>query len=109
PMDYLAAAYRTGRWAGAGTGARPPASAGDHFHRDAGSGQGLADRARALGLLGDLGEALRGHALGGAPHRQLDAGDTEPARRLRAEADLRADVEGLPAATRVAQHRRELH
>src|SRR6266567_1065553 len=48
-------------------------------------------------------------ALGGAPHRQLDAGDPEPARRIRAEAYLRADIKGLPAAAGLAQHRRELH
>src|SRR5215472_6220497 len=86
-----------------------PALTGQDLQRDAGRGQGLADRARALGLLSDLGEPFRGHALRGSPHRQLDAGDPEAPRRVGAEADLCTDVEGLPAATRFAQHRGELH
>src|SRR5690349_6382443 len=86
-----------------------PDSAGHYLQRDAGPGQGLADRARTLGLLSNLGEPFCGHALGGSPHRQLDAGDPETARRVWAEADLRTDIEGLPAAARLAQQRRELH
>src|SRR5262249_53402353 len=86
-----------------------PASAANDLQRDVGSGQDLAYRAGLLGLLGELREPFRGHALGRAPHGQLAAGDPEAASRVRAEADLRTDVEELTAAAGVTQQRRELH
>src|SRR5215470_268123 len=77
--------------------------------RDRGTRQALADRAGVLGILRDLGELLWRDAVGRAADLERDAADPEAARRVGAEGDIRANVEGLPGAPRLAQQRGELH
>src|SRR6266536_2468076 len=84
-------------------------SARAYLQRDIGAGQSLADRAAVLGILCDLGELLRSDAVGRAADRQRDAADPEAARRVWAEGDVCADVEGLLTAARLAQLSRKLH
>src|SRR5215472_14108129 len=110
----------SGTWAGARKpGRSDQASAGRHRRNLAApsaggqryirSGQGLADRAGALGLLRDPGKVLGADALSRPAEGQLDAADPEAARRIRAECHVGGDIELLPAAARRVEQGGELH
>src|SRR5450631_546589 len=92
------------------TGSPPRAgqSSGD-VEGDVRAGQGLAYRARVLGVLGDLPERILVDAVGGSPDSQLDTADPESARRIGGQRDVTPDGQRWRAATGRAEQRRELH
>src|ERR1700681_761770 len=76
---------------------------------DVRAGQGLAYRARVLGVLGDLPERILVDTVGAPPDSQLDAADPESARRIGGQRDVTPDGQRWRGATGRSEQRRELH
>src|ERR1039458_9293762 len=66
-------------------------SVSGHVEGDVRAGQGLAHRARVLGVLGDLPERILVDAVGGPSNSQLDTADPESARRIGGQRDVTPD------------------
>ena len=108
-------AFLAGDGASAMTGAVVPVDGGlallfleGGVQGDVHAGERLADRAARLRRLGRLGELLGGEAVHLAAHGELDAGELEPARRVRAERHVGLHVERLRGAAGLADHRGQL-
>ena len=109
-------AFLAGDGASAMTGAVVPVDGGlallflqRGVQRDVDAGKRLADRAAGLGRLGGLGELLGADAVHLAAHGELDAGELEPARRVRAERHVGLHVERLRGAARLGDLVRQGH
>ena len=109
-------AFLAGDGASAMTGAVVPVDGGlallffeGGVQGDVHAGERLADRAARLGRLGLLEKLLGGEALHLAAHGELDAGELEPARRIRAERHVGLHIERLRGAAGLADQRGQLH
>ncbi len=114
-------AFLAGKGASAMTGAIVPVDGGlallllellllePGVQGDVHAGERLADRAAGLGVRGRLGELLRVQALDLAADGELDAGQPEPAGRVRPERHVSLHVQRLRGAAGLADQRRQLH